>query len=190
MSWNTPKPPERTGTDWPGFTAIAKLRPYCEKWGGKLIEVTPMKFKRLFNWRSTSESRRHTFEEAPFVDWHGVVYDLKHLYVVPHHATANGIIHEMGHVFASEIPPENADEAAFLGWEACLALHAGVYREWSSLNDSYGLGDLGLAGSDSIIGVEWGETSAARKARALRESIMVGQSRGIITPELEPRSLR
>lgn len=164
---------------------IDRLRPFCRAWGGDLIEVTPFQFKRLFNYRLTGEfgENAHSFEEAPAADFHGVVYELKHVYVVPWYATANGLIHEMGHVFASELPPDDCDEMSFLGWEAVLALTVGAYRDWSRLNDSYGLG--GVGGLD-----EWGTASAKGKAQVLRECIEVGACAGIITPDWKPRPLR
>ena len=161
---------------------IAKLRPFCQRWGGDIIEITPLRYNRLFEYTSSAEGRRHQFDAAPATNWHGVVYDLKQVYVVPKHATANGLIHEMGHVFASELPPDDADEFSWLGWEAAMALKVGLYREWSDNNDSYGI--MGY-------GDDWGVATAAQKAAALRASLEICFSAGIVEPgTLEPRSRR
>jgi hypothetical protein len=175
---------------------VTALRRFCEAWGGRLICLSESKFTQVFKMvadedglalprsRALIPRDNDQFDIAPATKWHGVHYGIKTVFVVPERASANGIIHEMGHVFATLNPPSQADELDFLGWEICLARAGGFYRAWSLGNGTYGLG--GVSTLD-----EWESASAARKAEVARESIARGIAIGSIEPlTLAPRSVR
>lgn len=165
------------------MSAIAKLRPIARSWGGDIIEVSALRFNRLFNWQETHDNRRHQFSPAPFIEWHGVLYDKKLLFVVPRHASPNALIHEMGHVFACLTPPDdNLDETSFLAWEVLLARSVGLYREWSLGNSTYAVDGNGS---------EWSQVSASVKAKVVRESLAQAIGLGSVDPDtLTPRAIR
>lgn len=73
--------------------------------------------------------------EAPFDIRVGLDYDQKVIYV-REAALADGpsvlcpIMHEMGHVFASSVAPNDSKETDFLGWEYALAKTLGLARQF------------------------------------------------------------
>ena len=175
-----------------GSDCIPVLRRFCESWGGQIIELTRDQFTGLFRpgwdprcgafYRGLSDPNV-AYEEAPATSWHGLHYADKLVYVVPDEASPNGLIHEMGHVFATRYLPDYVDELDTLGWEVCLARASGLYRQWSDANADYCLG-----GNE---GYDWHVASAAYKARVVRTSIIRGIELGSIEPmTLAPRSVR
>lgn len=154
------------------LTPFAQL---CESWGGKLVYHTQFLFKRLFR-RPEHDRISEAFTEAPAAPWHGINYQAKTVYVVPEHATINGVIHEMGHVFACCDDPDKSDESDFLAWEVAVAFKLKCYREWSLGNSTHGTGMItGCTYDDGkYIGDEWGQINARCKAEFIRMCINYG----------------
>jgi hypothetical protein len=93
---------------------IFKLKEIAQGWGGNIIKLTKNRFDDY--WNITS---------APFSCYLGINYEARKIYYVgtPHPCD---IIHEMGHIFASKKPPEEAYEWDFFGWEYLLARKVGL----------------------------------------------------------------
>jgi len=116
------------------------------------------------------------------VDWHEktviVAQDLKadNIY---------GLIHEMGHVFASNKTPNWAKEFDFFGWEYAVATKLGLLFQWS-----HGTKDYSIAVTATKCSKEWGELDAVEQDRTIRERLAHAVKTKLITKQLQPRSIR
>lgn len=161
--------------------AIEQLGQICKSWGGSLNFVSTTEYEELF---MRDHARREGWSDSPSASWHGVVWEPRRVYVVPEHANAGTIVHEMGHVFADHGGnPENSDEWKWLGWEICLARWVRCYRMWSEQNDSYGLGD-------EWDNDEWGSLTPARRKALIKDRIAESRKWGIIDKFDRPLSVR
>lgn len=119
---------------------LQRLRRKARRWGGDIEEVELRDFKCL-----QDEKRAAS---APFTDWDiGTDYEAKVVYVTtccePSEVElfATGLIHEMGHAFASPDPPDESDEFKFIGWEVALGRRIGL-TDQQFCRQVYGLGDV------------------------------------------------
>lgn len=165
---------------------IKHLRMYCCLWGGDLVVLDKSKFAKLFLCNEPYYHRMYVrrdndqFDTAPAAEWHGVHWSSKRVFVAEDEGHANGIIHEMGHVFAAIDKPDYADEYTFLGFEIRLAASIGQYRQWSRGNYDYGL----FSG-------RWGCASARHKSAEARNVIEIGIDAGNINAStLAPQAVR
>lgn len=79
--------------------------------------------------------------EAPFNREVGLNYVDKVIYARHINVTPTAVIHEMGHVFASEKEPLDCDEVEFLGWEYALSREVGLVKEFKEgVSKSYNFG--------------------------------------------------
>ena len=108
------------------------VRRLCEQWGGKLVCVSEEEFD--------SHKDNALFCEAPFTHADlGVLWMEKTiLYTERVPACPYEVIHEMGHVFACDFPPDDAEEFNFFGWEYTTMQHLGLSHEgWVKANRHY-----------------------------------------------------
>lgn len=159
--------------------AISRLWELCKAWGGELKFVTEEQHEQLFE---ADHALARGWHDSPFIDYHGVNFEEKRVYVVPKRACVGAIIHEMGHVFATEQEPGPADEYPWLGWEICLARLVGAYRPWSEQNAHYGISDHGIA--------DWGTATPAQRKMLIRDRVKHGQRIGIIDANEVPLAIR
>jgi hypothetical protein len=162
---------------------LTKLQGYARKFGGQLLVLTEKEFDRKFLkypvhpvWHTMVFKRG--FYEAPFVSLParlGVQWARKIVACVPSSGIHPcGVIHEMGHVFASAKSPDYADEYEFLGWEWAMAERIGMSRaEWQLGNKDYSLefkaswSQIGLLTPQGLGRLLADRTRAARKAGLL-----------------------
>lgn len=164
---------------------VSSLRLFCQRWGGDLKVVTYEGYVSL--------TQQRWFRAAPASDECGIDWNHKRVYATHTGCDVEAVIHEMGHVFAvPDHPDACGDELRFLGWEVLLARAVGVYRQWSDGNRYYGLGTAGYACQKYEVDCpDWQDATAARKARAVKESIHLGVVLGSICPmTLAPKAVR
>jgi len=86
--------------------------------------------------------RRCNLEEAPFsASPLGIVWKTKRLYYTKD-ALWPEVIHELGHLLASKVPPRSSSEYEFFGWELALVHRIGASLDhWLANNRLYGVND-------------------------------------------------
>ena len=160
------------------LTALAR---FCRQMRGQLKIVSYDDFDDLFY---PHDSMCNGYFEAPFTSAHGLNWDRKIVYVVRGREEVGSIIHEMGHVFATQVGPEDRQcrEWDFFGWEYAIARQIGATRTWSRHNGNYNTGEGG--------GDEWAVLSTRRRRRLLADRIGHAKKIGAIDADGLPRSVR
>jgi len=171
---------------------LKKLRRKARKWGGDIQKVTEAEWAAL-----TSEDPGIGLLgsiQAPFTNWDlGAHFKSKIVYFglychpqdIEHFAT--GIIHEMGHVFASLVQPYDLpktykgrehDEFDFFGWELTLAKEVGLtLSQFCAGNADYAVTDNG----DDIGGIARdGKDGQTELRRIFRERVVFAEKLGLI----------
>lgn len=140
------------------------LQRLARRWGGSLNLVTRQTYKNL-----------PLISESPVNNLHAVDWSNRAVYVVIGQIDLPNIIHELGHVFASQYSPNNrrCAEVPWLGWEFLLARKLRILREWRK---SYG--DYGLAYIYHYYTIN--ELSHEERKLALRKAIQLSRKRGLI----------
>ena len=112
-------------------TAYKKLAALAKRLGGQIIPTDgPWEGEK---WETFPKNMgRRGWSTAPFCANIGVYWAKK---VIAHKKvgfSTAGLVHEMGHVFASKTPPnaKDTDEVDFLGWEVTLAASLGIRAAW------------------------------------------------------------
>ena len=160
-----------------------KLQGYARRWGGDIVKVTQTGFKRS------------KCGIAPFTDWDlGCKHSTKTVFFSSHcepddiEAYATGIIHEMGHVFASKVAPNRQKPSAefdFFGWEVLLAEKIGLTRQQFYKGQAeYAVNDQGdriddfLADTANLPGDR--DERLSRLTGIMNERIQYARSQGMI----------
>ena len=173
----------------PNPADLERLGKMISNWGGRLtlvprghfnaivgaVELEPGHKRSLFD----HVRDNNPWSEAPFLAGHAVRWDIGTVIADSSRVHVPALIHEAGHVFASKVPPDSADEFAWLGWEYVLARKLGATEAWIAGNKDYGLGDL-----------EFGDLTEASRLDLLAERIQEGIRQKIISPDLEPLPVR
>lgn len=151
--------------------------------GGRLCIVSDADYERLFF--RPDGTRRGGYSECPFDLGLGVHYRTRSIYVVASSASVGPLIHEIGHVLAQRVEPDNAllDEYDSLGFEIAFARQIGIYRRWSEQNMHYAVDRMQTT---------WGEvtTRQSNAARAIKAALDRGREVGNVTRSGAPRSIR
>jgi hypothetical protein len=185
---------------------ISTLRHYCHKFGGDLVKVTKPEFKRLQEVHPF-KGLVHTYLNAPVQDgeYFAHLEKLNVFYLSPFAPNLGihwpsrtvvyaddsvrwpHIVHEMGHVFAQEQPPDGifVDELNFLGWEYRMAQKVGDLKEWLDANDDYQIGDYQPELGDATLG----GLSKSELSAVLKKVLARGRNFNL-TAKLEPISVR
>ena len=154
-------------------TVIENLAGLINLWGGELIvtDHIPIRFQSPgpssvgLNWRG---KRIYCTFESKYVR-------------VPE--ILAGIIHEMGHVFASKKPVRQQYEFSFFGWEYLVAKKVNFDRDtWIEENSVYAVSEY-----DNLL---FGDLTIYKKNKLLEERITFGKSIGIINQEEQPVTVR
>jgi len=115
--------------------------------------------------------RRCNLEEAPFASsCLGIVWKTKRLYYT-RDALWPEVIHELGHLLASRMPPRSSSEYEFFGWELALVHHLGASVDrWLASNKHYGVNNE----------KELGALSPLELHTMLAERLMTAKGAGLI----------
>lgn len=189
---------------------IKMLQVECERLGGKLVVVNRQdRFLSMYSLGSGAQDcggllecdpryqpaacGNSTYTKSPACDGLGCNHAEQTVHLYPygkgkHPPTFNNVIHEMAHVFATELTPDYSDESKFLAWEVAMATKLGLYKLWSQGNDYYGL--YGLLAGDRKCDEDWGRTPAAMKAQVIRSLQRVAVENGLVSDRGIPQSIR
>ncbi len=154
---------------------VPKLRRLCRRWGGDLRCVTSDEFEQLKQTRA--------FYEAPFTHRDiGVIWSRK-LVVYAGEIAWVEAIHEMGHVFASRMNPDHANELLFLGWEIAMVDHIkGDFPTWLAGNKEY---ETTKNGGQSL-----GDMSPNERDNLFAERLVIAREAGILGLRNRPLAIR
>lgn len=164
--------------------AVKELQRLCRAWGGDLILMPRRAFELLEHY---DRSGARMFTPAPASSFHGLNWDAKLVFATHEDVNAGSVIHEMGHVFASDVSERDCDEWSWLGWEIRLAQQVGAYRVWSKQNEAYVMGDYDGLGVD---GEEWGTITSGGRRAVARDRIAAGKRFRIINRSGRPIAIR
>jgi hypothetical protein len=169
--------------------AYKKLVALAKRLGGRIVPTDgPWEGDR---WETfSSDLGRRGWSTAPFCANIGVYWAKK---VIAHKKvgfSTAGLVHEMGHVFASKTPPNNkhTDEVDFLGWEVTLAARLGIRAAWVREMSSYGIHYDNEDGPDQF--AQLGDLTRKERANVLARAVTKAQQLGSLGPNLEIRSIR
>lgn len=159
--------------------AFARLRRKARNFGGDIRHVTEPEFRAM------------RIDSAPFTKWSLGVHPRAKQVIFTDcckpscvELFAIGLIHEMGHVFATTRHPRNADEVDWLGWEMAMARKIGL----TDVQFCRGHYDYVILTDDATELGEYSSRPAARK-RYFEQRIEVAKELGLIQRG-HPRSVR
>lgn len=166
---------------------LRKLRSLARAWGGDIVGVTKRAWDEI---RSQGLSDRVVqFYAAPFTDRKLGIHWPSRRIVYQGEVMWFEVIHEMGHVFATNTPPDNSSEVGFFGWEYALVRHIGAdLKVWEDSNSKYGIGSTDTR--DGKWTDEFGGLSAEERKKYLEDCVKEGQASGIIDADGRPICLR
>lgn len=162
---------------------IKKLKQIAISFGGDIIESS-CHFNDATIWPEINgiEVDEDDFYISPFSSFQlGIVWKSK---IVIYYGKVlwPEVIHEMGHIFCSHLPPNKSSEWQFFGWEYCLAMMINSDMEdWYKSNSNYNTEDIGEQ--------EFGSLSHIKKQEIINERIEFGKEIGIIDSFNRPLSL-
>ena len=125
---------------------LSRLQDLARSWGGELVETSSEKLKSLGLDSMKKSKELREYYESPFSDSYslGILLEEFKVLYVPGRVHWSDIIHEMGHIFATKMPPYRVDEWGFFGWEYAVAIHVGgELSEWLRNNGDYAVGVVG-----------------------------------------------
>ena len=164
---------------------LRALSRVCRQLGGRLAVVSQPEFDDVFDPRVDHTCGGEERSEAPFTDAHGLWWRKKIIYAVRGRENVNGIIHEMGHVFASAHHPDcscgKCHEWNWFGWEIALARQIDAVPTWSYHNAEYIIDDRGHT---------WGKLSPEKRRRVVADRLARARSVGCVGTNGELRSVR
>jgi hypothetical protein len=163
---------------------VSRLSDLCRGWGGRLTVLdSEGAYLKLFTGDGmllhASDLDLH---DAPFCSFHGVRWRAKEIVTVKGWACTSSLIHEMGHVFACHVSPEEvSDELAFFGWEVAVARMIGCCASWSRDNAHYAITEQGDT---------WGDASPYRRRTFANQRVATARQIGLLDEHLRPISVR
>jgi hypothetical protein len=159
---------------------IQKLRRLARKWGGDLVGVTQKEWGALKEERLTD--RTHPFHEAPFSSRDLGVHWPSRRVIYCGEVEWTEVVHEMGHVFATNANPDDADELEFFGWEYTVVKFIGAsVDEWVKHNKDYGIHENEHR--------EFGDIPPKARGKLLQDLVQRGKDAGIIDAKGRPQSV-
>jgi len=128
---------------------------------------------------------------CPFSNHLGVNWNEKIVYVsnMADISDIGGMIHEMGHVFASNKPPDRSEEFMFFGWEYAAAKSIGLLKLWSKGTNNY------VVGSDSLppghyVTTQWGDLNSFDKSFVIKDRLKLAIKNKMVAKDLYPLTIR
>jgi hypothetical protein len=165
---------------------VRALSRVCRRFSGQLAVISQHAFDSLFDQPFDHMYGNKELSESPTTTAHGLWWRKKIIYAVRGRENVNGIIHEMGHVFAAPHHPDCACSAChewdWLGWEIVLARQIGAMPMWSYHNADYGVGEGGL--------YSWGRLTPKRRRIVVADRIAHARKAGFLGVDNELRSKR
>lgn len=99
------------------------------------------------------------------------------------------IIHEMGHVFASKVAPDECNEYDFFGWEIAMVKHIGLpLKDWIYEQSNYAVSEDPL--DEKSFAVELRDLSGRTLDLLILERLHTAQKNGLISEHDEPLCIR
>jgi len=122
---------------------------------------------------------------CPFSNYLGVNWDKKIIYIsdVARISDISGVIHEMGHVFASDKPPNRSEEFVFFGWEYAAAKSIGLLKLWSKGTKDYVIGRR-------FSGIAWGDLNSIDKSTVIKERLEFAVKNKMVSKDFKPLTIR
>lgn len=111
-----------------GCAKIETLRKLARGWGGDLREMSAPQMDAMLD--------ADGFWPCPFDSRLGVLWREK-VVLYSNRPQWPNILHEMGHIFASVLPPPACTEWDFFGWEYAIAHDLRGVRAWNASNADY-----------------------------------------------------
>jgi hypothetical protein len=139
--------------------ALERLRALARGWGGDLQQIdldSPLWSLLIRN--------------APFSKSLGVDHARKIVYFTDGFEIGE-VIHEMGHVFASN-RPDFSEEYDFFGWEFLVAVEVDLVEEWVEAAGNYSVGGPQY--------VEFGDMTREEQSDLLEERVQCAERIGLV----------
>jgi len=155
---------------------LRKLQSIARAWGGDIVKVNETAWNQ-------KGSIFDSFFRAPFTNLLiGIAWPTRRILYCGE-VRWYDVIHEMGHIFATNDKPYLADEVSFLGWEYALMRHIGASaRSWYKGNEDYGL-------EIEHSYYRFGDLPASKRRSYLKTLVKEGQKAGIIDAAGRPLSI-
>lgn len=175
---------------------IQRMRALARRWGGDiLVFKNDDAFIKAYN--SLGKGGEHWSSFAPFTHRSLAVAHTRRLILAVEPDWIE-VVHEMGHVFATNQPPARSNELGFLGWEFALVRYlGGGLRAWRDNNRDYCLGRIeehpGLqkfVGDNSSTDILVGDISPAAFRCLVTIHLENAIARQLVSPEGHPLNIR
>lgn len=101
---------------------IEDLARWATLHGGRIAKVDESTWHHI-------EHFRPTISHAPFSSKCGVVWETKEI-IYTESISFRNIVHEMGHIFISKVPPKESTDVSWFGWEYLIAKFIGIEALW------------------------------------------------------------
>src|SRR5574343_1000447 len=148
---------------------LAVLQRIARRWGGDVVVLDgPGYHEKLVE-------NLGLLLKAPFIQGHCIDWDKRIVYVKKSNLCLHAVIHEMGHLFATNHHPDDrrCDELTWLGWEYTIARNLRIVTAWRKGNANYGMGNL----ADSW---DMGDLNKPAFRRAMDKAIRIAEKRKIV----------
>jgi hypothetical protein len=152
---------------------LARLQDLARSWGGGIVEL--LEDDKL--WEADH------INASPFSFKLGLDHAHKTIYILEG-AELGGIIHEMGHVFASAAEPSRSVEYEFFGWEFVVAAKIGIVEEWIE-----SVGDYTVGGDHNAGIVDFKDMTIDEQSDLIEERVQHARTLGLVIGE-EPIAIR
>lgn len=177
--------------------AYQRLAALTQQFGGQILVVDEPWEGEMWKTFPPGLNRRG-WSTAPFCSNIGIYWAKKIIVHKKVGFTTAGLIHEMGHVFASKLHPNHrmAEEAEFLGWEVVLATQMGIRRQWMREMEAYNVNLKSEDDDDDEMNdgqytqYALGELTRAERKKVFTKAIALAQKLGSLGPDREIRSIR
>lgn len=129
--------------------------------------------------------------DCPFSNYLGVNWNKKIIYIskIARISDISGMIHEMGHVFASDKPPNSSEEFVFFGWEYAAAKSVGLLKLWSKGTKDYVIPQEALS-RIAPRGTTWGDLNSIVKSIVIKERLEFAVKNKMVSKDFKPLTIR
>lgn len=141
----------------------------ARRWGGDVVVLDGDAY------RDRLAYHLGVLHKAPFIQGHCIDWEARTVYVRKSNLRLHAIIHEMGHLFATNVHPHHrrCDELTWLGWEYTIARNLRIVTAWRKANVDYGMGYL----ADSW---DMGDLDEPAFRRAMDQALRIAEKRKIV----------
>lgn len=148
---------------------LAVLQRMARRWGGDVVVLDGASYHEML------VENLGLLLKAPFIQGHCIDWEKRTVYVRKSNLRLHAIIHEMGHLFATNHRPDDrrCDELTWLGWEYTIARNLRIVAAWRKANVDYGMGYL----ADSW---DMGDLDEPAFRRAMDKALRIATKRKIV----------